>query len=203
MIFFLFPASYNWRWPVPLIFTEPLLKLLRKVVLVFWNTSFSKKQESKKGTDEGWIPENSMTLPHCFCLCSFLCAVFILRINVFFSVYFYLDWKYTRTLTPKWIVFIFINFWKLGEGGKMDKVLVMLAAGNAAQKVNSIKKKWALVFFLKRVATTIFFFFIRQLYSWETWCSDISWRVIKYLFNFSAMLSFCFQLRTTGGGQHH
>ena len=87
-----------------------------------------------------------MTLPHCFCLCSLLCVVFILRINVILSIYFYLDLKYTRTLTPKWIVFIFLNLWKLGEGGKMDKVLVMLAAGNAARTVNSIKKTMSFSF---------------------------------------------------------
>ena len=85
-----------------------------------------------------------MTLPHCFCLCSLLCVVF--RINVILSIYFNLDLKYTWTLTPKWIVFIFLNLWKLGEGGKMDKVLVMLAAGNAARKVNSIQKTMSFSF---------------------------------------------------------
>ena len=40
----------------------------------------------------------------------------------------------------------FLNFWKLGEGGKMDKVLVMLAAGNAARKVNSIQKTMSFSF---------------------------------------------------------
>jgi len=72
--------------------------------------------------------------------------VFFLRINVTLSIYFYLDLKYARTLTPKWIVFIFLNLWKLGEGGKMDKVLVMLAAGNAARKVNSIQKNTSFSF---------------------------------------------------------
>ena len=70
----------------------------------------------------------------------------IVRINVILSIYFYLDLKYARTLTPKWIVFIFLNLWKLGEGGKMDKVLVMLAAGNAARKVNSIQKTMSFSF---------------------------------------------------------
>ena len=52
-------------------------------------------------------------------------------------------------LTPKWIVVIFRNLCKLGEGGKMAKVLVILEAGNPACKVNSIKKPRALVFLLK------------------------------------------------------
>ena len=131
-------------------------------------------------------------------------------------------------------------------------------------KWTAFKKPWALVFLLKRVATTIYFFFILQLFfgrgsqrlqktvsvalqfnpqlypweldnvgsvriqvcidivrmwglgflndqnmveeantkigrrfSWESWCSDVSRRVFEYLFNFAAMLSFCFQLRTT------
>ena len=72
--------------------------------------------------------------------------MFIVRINVTLSIYFYLDLKYARTLTPKWIVFIFLNLWKLGEGGKMDKVLVMLAAGNAARTVNSIQKTMSFSF---------------------------------------------------------
>jgi len=77
-----------------------------------------------------------------------------------------LDLKYTRTLTPKWIVFIFLNLWKLGEGGKMDKVLVMLAAGNAARKVNSIQKTMSFSLSSQKGGynVTIYFFFILQLF---------------------------------------
>ena len=65
-------------------------------------------------------------------------------------------------VTPKWIVFIFRNLCKFGEGGKMAKVLVILEAGNPACKVNSIKKPQA--FSTQRVATTIYLFFIWQLF---------------------------------------
>ena len=103
-----------------------------------------------------------MTLPHCFCLCSLLCVVF--RINVILSIYFYLDLKYTRTLTPKWIVFIFLILWKLGEGGKMDKVLVMLAAGNAARKVNSIQKTMTFSFSSQKGGYNHLFFLLLYLF---------------------------------------
>ena len=126
----------------------------------FWITSFPENQESKKGTDEGWIPETSMTLPHCFCLCSYLCVVVIVRINVILYFYFYLFLEYMRTLTPKWIVFHFLNFWKLGEGGKMDKVLVMLAAGNAARKVNSIQKTMSFSFSSQKGGYNHLFFYL-------------------------------------------
>ena len=105
-----------------------------------------------------------MTLPHCFCLCSLLCVVF--RINVILSIYFNLDLKYTRTLTPKWIVFIFLNLWKLGEGGKMDKVLVMLAAGNAARKVNSIQKTMSFSFSSQKGGYNHLFFHSTAVF-WE------------------------------------
>ena len=81
----------------------------------------------------------------------------IVRINVILSIYVYLFLEYMRTFTPKWIVFHFLNLWKLGEGGKMNKVLGMLEAGNAACQANCINKT-------KTVATTIYFFFIRQLF---------------------------------------
>ena len=105
-----------------------------------------------------------MTLPHCFCLCSYLCVVIIVRINVTLSIYFYLDLKYTRTLTPKWIVFNFLNFWKLGEGGKMNKVLGMLEAGNAACQANCINKTMSFSFSSRNGGYNHLFFFIRQLF---------------------------------------
>ena len=110
------------------------------------------------------IPETSMTLPHYFCLCSYLCVVVIVRINVILSIYFYLFLEYMWTLTPKWIVFHFLNFWKLGEGGKMNKVLGMLEAGNAACKANSINKTISFRFFLLKTVATTIYFFIRQLF---------------------------------------
>ena len=92
------------------------------------------------------------------------CVVF--RINVILSIYFYLDLKYTRTLTPKWIVFIFLNLWKLGEGGKMDKVLVMLAAGNAARQVNSIQKTMSFSFSSQKGGYNHLFFHSTDVF-WE------------------------------------
>ena len=218
-------------------FCKLLLKLLRKVALVFLTlNSFPEKQESKKGTDEGWIPETSMTLPHYFCLCSYLCLVVIVRINVILSIYFYLFLEYMRTFTPKWIVFHFLNLWKLGEGGKMNKVLGMLEAGNAACQANCINKTMSFSFSSRNGGYNHLFFFsfdscflggglsfwkrlspllypweldnvgsvrnqvcnlhmwglefeydqnmvkeantkIRRGFSWESWWSDISWRV--------------------------
>ena len=64
----------------------------------------------------------------------FLCVVFILRINVTLPIYFYLDLKHMWSLTA------------FGEGGKMDRVLVMQAVGNAALKVNSIEKSMSFSF---------------------------------------------------------
>ena len=131
-----------------------------------------------------------MTLPHYFFLCSYLCVVVIIRINVILSIYFYLFLEYMRTFTPKWIVFHFLNFWKLGEGGKMNKVLGMLEAGNAACKANSINKTMSFSFYSQNGGDNHLFFFhstavlggglsfwkrlspllsnsTRQLYPWE------------------------------------
>ena len=149
-------------------FCKLLLKLLRKVALVFLTlNSFPEKQESKKGTDEGWIPETSMTLPHYFCLCSYLCVVVIVRINVILSLYFYLFLEYMRTFTPKWIVFHFLNLWKLGEGGKMNKVLGMLEAGNAACKANSIHKTMSFSFSPQNGGYNHLFLFHSTAVFWE------------------------------------
>ena len=93
--------------------------------------------------------------------------MFILRINVILSIYFYLDLKYTQTLTPKWIVFIFLKFWKLGEGGKMDKMLVMLAAGNAARQVKSIQKTMSFSFSSQKGGYNHLFFLHLTAVFWE------------------------------------
>ena len=205
-----------------------------------------------------------MTLPHYFCLCSYLCLVVIVRINVILSIYFYLFLEYMRTLTPKWIVFHFLNFWKLGEGGKMNKVLGMLEAGNAACKANSIHKTMSFSFSPQNGGYNHLFLFHLTAVFWEgvsafekdclrcspiqpgssthgSWitlalcatkcvtytCEDWSSSMIKtwlkrqtrklgedfhgslgevifleelkYVFNFTAIAFFCFQLRTTAG----
>ena len=70
-------------------------------------------------------------------------------------------------LTPKWIVFHFLNFWKLGEGGKMNKVLGMLEAGNAACQANCIYKTMSFSFSSRNGGYNHLFCFHSTAVFWE------------------------------------